>query len=154
MRKKTHAQLKRIFGLGHKMRCSKEDLEELAYDVTKGRTSRLSKLTFDEANGVIERLGGEGLPVSPSRRTVQYRRQKAGVTQIMTPRQQRYLKDLADKRRISEEGLERLCRRILGKRAPRTTKDANKVIEALKSMIKRDAMPSAATGQDGKKEAA
>ncbi|HUF02823.1 MAG TPA: hypothetical protein VMM38_01465 [Aridibacter sp.] len=154
MRKKTNAQIKRMFGLGRPLGCGKEELEELACDVTNGRTERLSKLTFDEANAMIERLGGDAFPVSRSLRTVQYHRQKAGVTQIVTPRQMKYLEDLAAKRNITDEGLERLCRKILGRGLPRTTKDANKVIEALKSMIARDAKPAAAGSGGRNKEAA
>lgn len=141
---KTHAQLQRIFGLGHKWGFGKEDLEELCWEISDGKIERLSFLTFDLANAMIERLGGE--PFSAvSRRTVNYRRQQAGISQIATKQQLRFLDELAEKRGISETGLERLCRRMLaGRPRPRTTIEANKIIEAIKAMNRRDASTAAA----------
>jgi hypothetical protein len=54
------------------------------------------------------------------------------------------MKDLAAKRGISAEGLERLCRRMLkGNPRPRTTAETNKIIEALKAMNERDRVNAA-----------
>jgi hypothetical protein len=140
---KTHGQLQRIFGLAKPLNCGKEDLEELAFEISEGRVERLSLLSFDEANAMIGHLGGEPFgELSP--RTVRHRRQQAGVPTIATNKQLRFLYDLADRRGISDDGLERLCRRMIQKPKPRTTADANKIIEAIKAMNRRDELSAAA----------
>lgn len=160
---KTHAQIRRMFGLGNRLGCGKNDLEELAWEVSNGRVGRLSGLSFDEANAMIVRLGGNPFPNSPParggvaavsadgvvgvpRRTVNYRRQKAGIPQIATTRHLNFMRDLAQKRGITEDGLERLCRRMIDKPRPRTTAETSKIIEALKAMVKRGPLPAAAGG--------
>ena len=101
---------------------------------------RLSELTFDEANTLIVRLGGEAFPAPGhvAKRTENYRKQKANVKTLVTGRQLRMMKDLADKRNMSQIGLASLCMRIIKRSAPTTTAQCNKVIEALKSMNARD----------------
>jgi hypothetical protein len=135
---KTHAQIKRIFGLGHKLNAGKDELEQMA-------GKRLSLLSFDEANELIKRLGGEPLDIQPSsasrtpRRTVNYRRKKAGIRQIAQPAHLQLMDELAANRGITDDGLKNLCRRMLGYYRPRTTSDTNKIIEAIKAMNARDA---------------
>jgi hypothetical protein len=136
---KTNKQLRAIFGLAKNVNCGKEDLEELASDVSNGRVDRLSMLSFGEANAMIHRLGGNAFAGSTPRRTVNYHRQQAGVQQIAQASHLQLMRDLAAKRGISDEGLERLCRRMLKHPAPRTTDETNKIVEALKAMIARDA---------------
>ncbi len=73
-------------------------------------------------------------------RTVQYHRQKFGVKRIAEPSQLDLMESLARQRGIGEDGLEKLCRRMLkGNPRPRTTSETNKIIEALKAMNARDA---------------
>lgn len=134
---KTTEQLRVIFGLGKKLNCAKEDLEEMA-------GKRLSALTFDEANGMITRLGGDAFP-SPAgpapRRTQNYRKQKQQIKTIVTPAQLDKLDRLWFKyghRTLS--GLEAICKRVnRGAKTPRTTEECNRVIEAVKSMNAREA---------------
>jgi benzoyl-CoA reductase/2-hydroxyglutaryl-CoA dehydratase subunit BcrC/BadD/HgdB len=131
---KTVQQLRAIFGLGHKVNAGKEELEEMA-------GKRLSLLSFDEANELIKRLGGDPITTSGSReprRTVNYRRQQVGVKQIAQHNHLKLLRDLADGRNMSEEGLQNLCRRMIGHPRPITTSETNKVIEAIKAMNARD----------------
>lgn len=137
---KTTEQLRAIFGLGKKLNCEKADLEELAADVTNGRIERLSLLTFDEANAMIVRLGGEAFPVSPAvpRRTANHRKQQAGIKTVETARHLNLIDELARLRNMSPEGLERLCRRMIKKPRPVTTAEGNKIVEALKAMNRRD----------------
>lgn len=139
---KTTDQLRAIFGLGRKVHMAKEDLEELACDVTNGRVERLSLLSFDEANAIISRLGGDPFPLTGSTptRTANYRKQKAGVETIETQKQIKLIRDLAAKRNMSDEGLDRLCMRVIKETMPpSTTKKGNKIVEALKAMNKRTA---------------
>lgn len=150
---RTTGQVRRMFGLGKPLGCGLEELQELAFDVTKGRTSHLSELSFDEANGIIKRLGGQPFRSvsSQSRRTVNYHRQQAGVDQLVTTEHIKKMESLWFKKpERTAEGLTTLCMRILVVRdpatgevmrrqeKPRTTKECNKVIEAIKSMNKRD----------------
>lgn len=136
---KTTDQLRAIFGLGKEMNCEKSDLEELANDVTNGRTARLSQLFFDEANAMIKRLGGEAFPSGSKtpRRTENHRNQKGGVVKIVTAQQLKKMDDLAKKRGMSPEGLKKLCRRMLKTERPNTALGCSKVIEAIKAMNKR-----------------
>lgn len=137
---KTTDQLRAIFGLGKQVNMAKEDLEELAADVTGGRVERLSLLSFDEANAIIVRLGGDAFPGAGhvNARTANHRRQKLGVKQVETNKHLRLIRDLAAKRNMSDAGLASLCMRIIKKPAPVTTAQGNKIVEALKAMNRRD----------------
>ncbi|MCC6328962.1 MAG: hypothetical protein IT174_10630 [Acidobacteria bacterium] len=144
---KTNEQIKRMFGLASRPAREagwepKEFLEDIASQVSGGLVERLSCLSFDQANAIIHRLGGE--PLNPpgsrltSRRTVNYRRQKGGVPQIATAAQMKFLNDLAAGRGITDAGLKNLCTRMIKKPRPRTSAEANKIIEAIKAMNARD----------------
>lgn len=137
---KTVEQNKAIFGLGSKLGMHIEDLRDLADEITKGRTRSLKEISFQEANAMIVRMGGEAFPVSPAapRRTVNHRKQKAGVVTLPSPAALKKMDGLAAARGMSAEGLERMCMRMLRTKRPRTAQGCNAVIEALKSMNKRD----------------
>jgi hypothetical protein len=136
---KTKAQIKAMFGLGRPLGCGKPDLEALAIDVSGGRVERLSQLSFSEANAIISRLGGNPFSGNGApRRTTNYQRQQAGVSQIAQPAQLQLLRDLAAGRNWSDETLEKFCLRVIKYPRPRTTDETNKIIEALKAMNKRD----------------
>ena len=140
---KTVFQLRRIFGLAKPLNCSDEDLRELAHDVSGGRVERLSLLTWEEANAMIRRLGGEPFNSSSSgspvpRRTANYRKQRDGIVTMASPQALAYLDRLAERRGMSPEGLERMCYRMLKSKRPLTAQGCNAVIEALKSMNARD----------------
>lgn len=139
---KTVEQNRAIFGLGHKLSMETDDLRDLAEDVSGGRTRSLKEITFDEANAIIVRLGGEAFPPDGSpavpRRTVNHRKQQAGVVTLASPAHLKKMDDLAAARGISPEGLERMCFRMLRSKRPKTAKGCNAVIEALKSMAKRE----------------
>lgn len=139
---KTTEQLRAIFGLARSRGVEMDDDAKagLAATASLGRVDRLSLLSFDEANRLIEHLGGEALPVSPGvpRRTQNYHRQQAGITQIAQPRHLDKMLALAASRNMSTEGLQALGYRMLRHWPPRTTAETNKIIEALKAMIARD----------------
>lgn len=137
---KTKGQLRAIFGLGRKRGLNKEDLEEIACDVTQGRIVRLSALNFNDANAVIEHLGGDGFARFVPRRTQNYRKQIAGVVTLVSPAALEKMDDLAAIRGISKEGLERMCLRMIKRERPITALKCAKIIEALKAMIARDAL--------------
>lgn len=136
---KTTAQIKAIFGLGAKMRCSHDDLRELAFDVTDGRTNSLRKLTFAEANGMIRRLGGRVFDQPfGSRRTENHHKQQAGIKTVVTADHRAKLEKLRLGRGITVDGLTRMCLRMIKAERPRTAQECNKIIEALKAMNARD----------------
>ncbi len=137
---KTKEQIGRIFGLARKQGIDFDDDVKAGFAVTvsSGRVDRLSLLSFDEANVLIKNLGGDVFSSTP-RRTVNYHRQQAGVQQIAQANHLGLMRELADGRGISEDGLKNLCRRMLkGSPSPRTTDETNKIIEALKAMNERD----------------
>lgn len=147
---KTTDQLRAIFGLGRARGCEKEDLEQMAFELTNGQVERLSALSFDQANAMISHLGGDPFPVSGSTpiRTANYRRQKAGVKQIETVKHLDLIDELARLRNMSAEGRERLCLRMIKKPRPTTTSEGNKIVEALKAMNARDRAGSRATTKE------
>jgi hypothetical protein len=104
---------------------------------TASRAVSIAALTYAEAERVIQRLKGRSfVPL----RTLQYRRKRAGVQQIITPDHEKKIAALASQRHWSAESLVNFCKRQCGHHPLRTTADANKVIEALKSMNKREGL--------------
>lgn len=140
---RTTDQNSRMHGLASERGVGRDGLHELAAEITNGRTESTSQLSFDEANRVIERLGGEPLPpagAAPlSIRSQQSRRQKAGVKQIVSASQLELMQQLWHARAgRTRDGLKALCRKVnKGLDRPRTTEQCNRVIEAIKSMNKR-----------------
>ena len=141
---RTIKQNNAIFGLAAKHGIDHESLRDLAADVSDGRVDRLGQISFDEANKIIHRLGGEPFRSSQSRRTTNYQRQQAGVTQIAQPVHLKKMEDLAAGRGWSAESLEKFCLRVIKCPRPRTTDETNKIIEAIKAMNKRDLAKEAA----------
>jgi len=128
--------VKAIFGEGRKHGLDDEQLRDLAEDVSR-RTRHISELSYTEAERVIERLKGRSFV---SRRTLQYRRAKQGIKQVVQQGQLKKVADLASQRNWSPETLVKFCKRQCGHHPLRTTEDANKVIEALKAMNKREGL--------------
>jgi len=144
---RTISQNSKMFGLAAKCGLTHEDLRDCAAEISGGRTDHTSELYISEADQIIywlEKLVQPKPDVAP--RTVNYHRQKLGVKQIAQPAHLDLMDSLARQRGITEEGLERLCRRMLkGNPRPRTTSETNKIIEAVKAMNARDAAQQEAT---------
>ncbi len=137
---RTKAQNSLMFMFASKCGVSHEDLRDFASEVSGGRTSHTSELYFNEAQEIISRLEKAANPAPVSKRTVQYRRQKAGnVVNIETARQEKMLNEIwfAYPHRTAF-GIEAICRRTIHKPAPKTTIEFNKIIEAVKSMNSRE----------------
>ncbi|HQU84841.1 MAG TPA: hypothetical protein PKY59_17010 [Pyrinomonadaceae bacterium] len=151
-RTRTSAQNKLMHGYTAKCGLSKDDLRDYAAEVSNGRTDHTSELYVEEAAQIIDRLQKIAEPKKDvSIRTVQYRRQTAGVEQIVTVAHLTKLKNLWFKKsERTAEGLEKLCNRIIKHSKPRTTKECNKVIEAIKQMNS----PERAAKAKARKEAA
>jgi hypothetical protein len=132
---KTQPQVRAIYGLARKRGLDNEELHALVKDATH-KTS-IANLNVTEADVVITKLGGEPLA---ARRTVQHRRQKAGVQQVVQQGQLELIAALASQRHWPAQALIDFCKRQCGHHPLRTTKDANKVIEALKSMNRREGL--------------
>lgn len=145
-RKKTNGQVRAIFGLAKLIGLDREALRELVADVvTQDAISRrasirddadsIKSLSYSEAEKVIQRLKGKSfVPL----RTLQYRRAKSGVKQMVTAELLKKIAELASQRDWSAETLQNFCIRQCKHAKPLTTSDANKVIEALKAMNERD----------------
>lgn len=137
---RTTDQNSRIHGLAHQNGIDRDTLHDHAADITGGRTSKTSELSFDEANELIRRLGGEPLPANAalSVRSQQKARQKSGVKQIVSQGQLKKIGDLWFSRQgRTPAGLTSIMRSVIKHDEPRTTTEANKIIEAIKSMNKR-----------------
>jgi len=134
-RKKIPSQVRAIFALSKTNGLDDDTLRDLVEDVTR-RTRSIAELTYSEANRVIARLKGNAyVPL----RTLQHRRQKAGVSQIVTDELLTKIAMLAAQRNWSAQTLEKFCIRQCH-HPVRTTTDANKVIEALKAMNQREGL--------------
>lgn len=134
---KSAGQVRHIFGLAKECGLDEELLHDVVETVTKQRSIRA--LTSRQADLVIAHLQSKVSRDTP-RRTIQYRRQKAGSKQIATaaPSHLELMRSLAHTRNMSDEGLEQLSKRIIKHYPPRTTIETNKVVEALKAMNRRD----------------
>lgn len=131
---KTHGQVKALFGIARQCGLDDDQLHDVVEDVTK-RTRSIKELTHSEADRVIARLKGKNnVPL----RTLQYRRRKAGVEQIVQETQLQLIAQLASQRNWSSETLVNFCRKMVKRAKPATTSEANKIIEALKAMNRRD----------------
>jgi hypothetical protein len=135
---KSTVQVRAIYGIARKNGLDDELLHDVVESVTK-RTRSIAALTHVEANQVIAHLKGEAYPPTP-RRTVQHRRKRAGVQQVIQQGQLDLIAALATQRNWSAQTLIDFCKRQCGHHPLRTTKDANKVIEALKSMNRREGL--------------
>lgn len=132
-RAKTSGQVRAIFGEAKRRGIDRETLADIVASVTL-RTDSIAALRHAEADRVIARLKDKSYVPT---RTLQYRRAKAGVVQIVTEDQLTKIAELASQRKWSAETLLNFCLRQC-KHPVRTTTDANKVIEALKAMNRRD----------------
>lgn len=139
---RTSKQNRIIHSLVNRWNFTGDDKAEMVFGITEGRTCSTKEMTFDEANVMIKRLDGRPVVEQPlkdkSRRTVQYHRQKQGVEQIITPTMKDFIHSLQRGRNMSDDGLKSLCRRMLKKDFPQTNKEANKIVEAIKAMNRRD----------------
>lgn len=115
-----------------------EYLGDLAFKVTRERTSSLKEISFDDANNMIVALGGTAFPfLTRSKRTENYRKQVAGVKTIETESHLKLMNELAGKLGWDEARLRGFCNRQIKKDSPTTTEEGNKVVEGLKAMVKR-----------------
>lgn len=137
-------QRKRIFGLAKSSGMKADDLASLTRSITgvgvdDGRTG-VSHLNWRQANEVIVRLGGTPHRLGEiSKRAEQARRKEAGVERLASIGQLTLIAGLAQRRGMTPEGLTNLCKRQLkGRERPTTSREANAIIEALKSMNRRD----------------
>lgn len=152
-KKRTNLQNKIIHQLVGKWDFTRDDKAEMVFDITNGRTASTKEMYFDEANEMIHRLQGQ--PVTESRRTVNHRNQKAGVESIATATHRDFMNQLVRGRNITKEGLEKLSARVnSGVKNPRTSKEVNRIIEAIKQMNRRDKTNAQSATGDEQKEAA
>lgn len=138
-RQRTFGQVQAIHAEARRRGLDREALRDTVESVTN-RTRSIAELSHAEAQKVIQRLKGNSfVPL----RTLQYRRQRAGIPQLVTPAQLKLIAELASQRDWSVETLAQFCKRQCKREVPRTTQDANKVIEALKAMNRKDRLWSA-----------
>lgn len=137
VRKMIPQQRAAIFGLAKTRGLNDEMLHSLI-EAEVEKTS-IKELSFAEANKVIVALGGKSFLRGQSpRRTRQHHHKESGVTQIVTEEQLALINKLALKRNWTATSLDNFCRRMLKRPRPKTTIEANKIIEALKAMNSRD----------------
>lgn len=133
---KSYDQVKAIFGAAKECGIDPgEPLRDVVEDVTR-RTRSIKALTHAEAEKVIKRLKGDSFVPT---RTLQWRRQKAGIKQLVQDSQLTLIARLASQRDgWTGESMTKFCRKMIKRDRPITTDEANKIIEALKAMNRRD----------------
>lgn len=157
---RTKAQNSRMHGLGGKLGLSHEDLRDFAFEYSGGRTDHTSELYIKEADNLINYLDSLANPKDAnqlSQRTINYHKQKAGIGTIETQAQLKLINDLWFKySHRTASGLESICLRTIKIEKPRTTKEGNKIVEAIKAMNAREEKNSVFIPQSSslKKEAA
>lgn len=136
---KTVNQVRAIFGLAKERGLNSETLHMLI-EAETGKES-IKDLTFSEANKAIQAMGGRTFEAQRApRRTEQYRRQRTGSKQIATKEQFTLIGRLASQRNWTPESMVSFCQRTIRTDRPKTTKQANVIIEALKAMNTRDGL--------------
>lgn len=132
---RTKLQNTAIWGRKAERAISAENFRALVLNVSQGRTESSKELSFNEANKLIEEMGG--VPINAGKRTRQRKAQQAGVVSLPSASQLELLRALATQRwgaAHAEKTLAKFCeaRSVLGHAQPRTSKEAVKVIEILK----------------------
>lgn len=127
-RPKTTGQLRTIFAVGKERGLDHDSLREMA-------GGSLRELSYSEAEKLIQRLKGQSfVPL----RTLQHRRAKAGVKVMVQQTQLDLIAQLAAQRQWTNYTLTAFCLKVCKRGRPATTNEANKIIEALKAMNRRD----------------
>jgi len=106
--------------------------EECARDVVQAVSGQRStrKLTKEQMMKVIDKLKiavGEAPPPVYNPK----------IERLAPPWQLKKIEELARKLKMNEQALHSFCKRQCGKERPATTREANKVIEGLKEMLRR-----------------
>lgn len=133
---KSNGQLRAIFAEGKKRGLDHDRLRDMAESITR-RTRSLKELTKPEAESMLRTLKGNRF--TPLR-TLQHRRQREHIDQVVQPAQLKLIAELATQRGWSAETTLKFCERQCGHKRPLTTKQANSVIEALKAMNRREGL--------------
>lgn len=113
---------------------------EIVERITNGRTTHSSEMYFHEANQMIEELGGT--PQNIGKRSQQALRTKAGIIVLASPDQIELIGRLGTGYFDTAEGLKTWITKRIGHPTPRTSKEAQSCIEALKQMVARKSSPT------------
>lgn len=136
---KTNAQVRAIWSLTWHKGMTDEQLH-LLVEAETGNPS-IRALSKQDADKVIVALGGKAFTTrGKSRRTRQDHHQQTGTPQMAMGSQLDLMRSLASRRGWTEESLQKFCQRMIKRNQPATTKQANTIIEALKSMNRRDGL--------------
>lgn len=143
---RTKLQNSAIHANKNKSGITDENYRALILAITNQRTDSSKDLDTKEADKLIEALGGTSPgQLAKRRKRPEGKRVKRGanVTALASDAQQRFLLYLAVQRWGGDKGAQSLrefCQssNVIGKPKPLTAKEANKAIEALKSLNKRE----------------
>lgn len=152
---RTKKQNNRFWAIAAKLGLTDEDRAGLALDYSKNRTDSTSKLYVKEFEAMNNYLDSLANPSTTPRRTGNYRRAKTGnVDEILSQDQRDLIGDLCREGNINDTRLAGISRRACQKDFPITVKQGQKVIEALKNIISREAAKTASAATSELKEVA
>lgn len=140
--KRTKLQNAIIHSQKHKLGISEDDYRAAILSISDGRTDSSADLDTKEANQLIEKLGG----TAP-------RAKQGGTVVTLVSAGQRNLITKLSVTRWKENyptALKAFCQsqKVIGKAYPRTSKEAQRVIETLKAMNSRDGLTTTHGGNN------
>lgn len=137
--KRTPKQNAIIHKLKNSNGISDENYRALIARLSEGRTETSAELTRDEADALISELGGT--PPPRTRRRGKGSRQRSNVEKLMSPPQWALLQHLAEERwgaASAPMGLHNFLSGQIGKGKPHTSREASRMIQALRGMNARE----------------
>lgn len=136
---KSKKQVQAIWVLARGRGMTDEELHSLVAAETGNESIRA--LSRANADKVIIALGGTAFNTKrKTRRTRQDHHQQTNTKQIAAGSQLDLMRSLANRRDWTEDSLKKFCQRMIKRDHPATTTQANTIIEALKSMNRRDGL--------------
>ena len=138
-KKRTLAQNSKMFGIAAKLGIPHDDLQDMAFKVSDGRTEHTSELFIKECDQIIKFLEDKLPKEKTPQRTVNYRKQKAGIKTVPSAKAKKYLRDLwFEFPHRTPDGLKSMCLKSFGHSYPHTAQENSALIEAVKSMNERE----------------
>jgi len=146
--KRTKLQNSIIHASKHKSGISEENYRAAIYAISSGRTESSAELDVKEANELIVKLGGTPTDFMKRKGGSKAKPTDRSVVKMVSHGQRNTITQLAMERWGDSHAtaLKSFCEssKTIGKAYPRTSKEAQRVIETLKAMNRRDAAKRAA----------
>lgn len=135
----TRPQLRKIWGAAREIRLEEEALRDQVEAIAGHR--RISKLTFAQADQLIELLVRLGATAGPGKRKPSGRRRAKGETKLISGEVRALIEDLRGQlggKWLEDPYFAGACKRLFRKARPATAAEGARVVEMLKQRIAHD----------------